>query len=485
MRQEIFRMERVTYVEKGVTQLEDFNLQIYKGEIMGLIPTNAQGLPSFLKLLQINMPLVDGFVYYKEVLINSWINAQKGYNRIGIVQSKSSLVEGMTIADNVFVLRSGFRQRIIRPSLFRNQLAPFFGDLELKISADTYVEKLSYFERIVVEILKAVITGASLIVLDQIGSSINEAEFQKLYTIMRKYTRQGVSFLYISTDFEEIWRNCDRAALFSDGSIKKVLHEAEMNPKVLMQYEEEYYSCFSKYMTDQSDPESEQDIIFAFNEISCEQVKRLSFKVHRGECIVLQSFDQVAFQNLTQWLVGDREVDDGEVFLEGEEIHIPDTKEIAIIQEQPTQSMIFRGMNYMQNLCFGLLRRLENEENLSRIEESVRREYGAVLGEEVFSLHVDELTERQKYQLVYTRVLLQKPKVVFCIQPFKWTDLPHRVFVSELIEMLLGKGIAVIILVINLSGAMLPAKRLIRISPKGRSIDLSKEEMELVDRQTK
>ena len=37
MRQEIFRMERVTYVENEVTQLEDFNLQIYKGEIMGVV----------------------------------------------------------------------------------------------------------------------------------------------------------------------------------------------------------------------------------------------------------------------------------------------------------------------------------------------------------------------------------------------------------------------------------------------------------------
>lgn len=483
MRQEIFRMERVTYEEHGVIQLEDFNLQIYKGEIMGLIPANGQGLPAFLKLLQTNMPLKDGFVYYKETLINSWVNARKGYNRISIVQSKSSLVEGLTVADNVFVLRPGFRQRIIQPSLFRKQLGPFFAELELNISADTYVEKLSYFERIVVEILKAVITGTGLIVLDQIGSSINEAEFEKLYLIMRKYARQGISFLYISSDFGEVFQYCDRAALFSDGCIQKVIHNSEMTREVMIQYEEEYYKSFHKYMTEQNDSESGQDVVFAFNEITCEAVKRLSFKVRRGECIVLQSFNQVAFQNLTEWLTGEREVDDGEVYLEGKEIRIPDTKEIAIIQEQPTQTMIFREMNYMQNLCFGLFRRLGNVENVSKIEESVRREYASVLGEQVFSMHMDELKEWQKYQLVYTRILLQKPKVVFCIQPFKWTDLPHRLFVSELIEMLLGKGIAVIILVVNLSGAMLPANRLIRISPKGRSVDLSRKEVEMVDRQ--
>ena len=41
MREEIFRMERVTRIERGMVRLEDFNLQVYKGEIMGLLPVNA------------------------------------------------------------------------------------------------------------------------------------------------------------------------------------------------------------------------------------------------------------------------------------------------------------------------------------------------------------------------------------------------------------------------------------------------------------
>ena len=50
MREEVFRMERVTRTEHGIVKLEDFQLQIYKGEILGLIPINAHGLRSFLEL---------------------------------------------------------------------------------------------------------------------------------------------------------------------------------------------------------------------------------------------------------------------------------------------------------------------------------------------------------------------------------------------------------------------------------------------------
>lgn len=71
MRKEIFRMERVTYKEAEITRLEDFNLQIYEGEIMGMVPFNGFGMAAFLELLQTNLPIYDGYIYYNGELVNS------------------------------------------------------------------------------------------------------------------------------------------------------------------------------------------------------------------------------------------------------------------------------------------------------------------------------------------------------------------------------------------------------------------------------
>ncbi len=71
MRQEIFRMERVTYVEQGIKKLENFNMQIYAGEVIGLIPVNAHGKNAILKLMQNNPPLYDGYIYYNGEMVNS------------------------------------------------------------------------------------------------------------------------------------------------------------------------------------------------------------------------------------------------------------------------------------------------------------------------------------------------------------------------------------------------------------------------------
>lgn len=137
--------------------------------------------------------------------------------------------------------------------------------------------------------------------------------------------------------------------------------------------------------------------------------------------------------------------------------------------------MIFNEMSYMDNLCMGLSRRVPNVWKKNMLD-SIRKEYGPVLGKKVFQMPVEQLSERQRYQLVYTRVLLQKPRVVVCVQPFKGADLAHRVFVWKMMEMLLDKGMSVVILTINLADSLSLADRLIRISKDGILQEVKKED---------
>ena len=107
MREEVLRLGRVTCLEQGVVQLENFNLQIFRGEIMGLLAVNSHGLNTLLHLLRRKLPLERGYIYYRERQINAWNNQMSDHTlqRIGIIENRSALVSGMTVADNIFVLR--------------------------------------------------------------------------------------------------------------------------------------------------------------------------------------------------------------------------------------------------------------------------------------------------------------------------------------------------------------------------------------------
>ncbi|NMD38657.1 MAG: sugar ABC transporter ATP-binding protein, partial [Christensenellaceae bacterium] len=70
---------------------------------------------------------------------------------------------------------------------------------------------------------------------------------------------------------------------------------------------------------------------------------------------------------------------------------------------------------------------------------------------------------QEKYELIYTRILLQKPKIVVCVQPFMKADINQRIEIWKLLNNFLNKGIALLILSVNLADTLSLADRLIQV----------------------
>lgn len=463
MKQEVLRMERVCCQENGVVQLEDFSLSILSGEIMGLLPVNNHGLTALLQLLQHNTPLRYGYVYYREEQVNTWRASKQRNNRIGLIQSESCLVEGLTVADNIFVLRRGFKTWFIRPSLLRKQLLPFLESIDIYISADTYVGELSAFEKIVVDVLKSVVAGCRLIVLRELNSDICEEELKKIHRLLRHYAGQGISFLYVGFHYEELSPICDRVALMSNGRVLKVLNCKETTPEALEACSNVFSGKVKRQMESDERALMERPCVFEARDIRGAHIHHLSFTAAAGECVVVQSVDDHIFGELLEIFTGNEAVKAGSMLLEGRKVLPGSNKEIAVIQELPTKSMLFYEMNYLDNLCICLDHRLPEIWRDPSVREGIRREFAPLLGQDVFDQRVSMLSEMQKYELVYARIAIQKPKVVFCVQPFRRADMELRMHIWEQVKMLLDKKIAVVILAINLADSLSLSDKLIRV----------------------
>ena len=129
----------------------------------------------------------------------------------------------------------------------------------------------------------------------------------------------------------------------------------------------------------------------------------------------------------------------------------------------------------MNNLCICLAEKVPSIWHNKRLQKSIRNEYSPILGRDVFEMPVEELSEKQKYQLVYTRVFLQKPEILFCIQPFCGADLAHRMFIWSMLEKFLDKGISVVILSLNLSDSLAMADRLLILGENGEKKEIARE----------
>ena len=457
MREEVLRMTHVTCREQGSTPLRDFNLNIFTGEIMGLIPLNGgHGMTVLIDLLRRNLPLQRGSIYYREELINTWRAAAPRYNRIGVIQSSSCLVEGLTVADNIFVLRPAFKSWLIRPRLLRQQLQPVLDKFDPNLSAGAYVEDLTHFQRFVVELVKAVVAGCRLIILREVSTFISDLELSRLHDILRYYAGEGLSFLYLGYHYEELTQICDRTALFSNGRIVKILeHEwigapASFDNIVRRQLERHHDRAGLPPMLE-------------VEELSGGAIDKLTFSVAPGECVVLQDLQNRIFRDLVGLFMGDVPIRAGAIRLGGVPCRPGQNRQIAVIGERPDRSMIFSQLSYLDNLGITLDHRLPELWLSRRVQWGLRQECERKLGPEVFDLPPGELLTQQKYDLVYQRILLQNPKVVFCIQPFQGADMEMRIHIWKLLEQVLEKGIALVILAINLADSLSLASRLIRI----------------------
>ena len=457
MREEVLRMTHVTYQDQGGTPLRDFNLNVFAGEIMGLIPLNGgHGMTALIELLRRNLPLQGGSIYYREELINSWRTSAAPNNRIGVIQSNSCLVEGLTVADNIFVLRPAFKSWLVRSRLLRQQLQPILDQFDPDISAGAYVEDLTHFQRFVVELVKAVVAGCRLIILRDVSTFISDLELSRLHDILRYYAGEGLSFLYLGFHYEELTQICDRTALFSNGRITKILaHETMGCP--------EPFDNIVRRQLDRHHNREGLPPVLETAGLFGGAVEGLSFSVGPGECVVLQDLQNRIFQDLIELFTGRLPIEKGTIFLDGAPYHPGRSRQIAIIGERPDRSMIFSQLSYLDNLGMTLDHRLPELWLSRRVQQGLRQECAEKLGTELFDLPLDKLSTQQKYDLVYQRILLQNPKVVFCIQPFQGADLEMRIHIWKLLEQIMEKGIALVILAINLADSLSLASRLIRI----------------------
>lgn len=463
MKREILRFDRVKYIEDDVTLLDNFNLHIFQGEIMGLVALNAHGKEPLIQLIRQNLPIHYGRVYFNEALVNNYEHSLMTINKAAIIEQRSRLIEDLTIADNIFVLRGGFKKYLINSRVLNTQLQQFTKEIGINISGKELVSNLSSYEKCVVELLRAVITGVKLIVISDISSYMNIADLSKFHKLMKHYCEKGFSFLYICNHHEEAFKICNRMSLMRDGKILKVLdHKEFINEKIIP-----YITKLPRIERIKVNKHSKRGIL-TFENIKTNNLRDMTFTVEKGECTVLLDMNNTVLKDIVQLMNGEIKQESGNIFLDGaaytkREADYALANGVAFIDELPTESMTFSEMSYIDNLCFLVEHRKGHIRLNKRIIKSIIQEYEPFVGNDIYERNIAKLRPTSLYNLVYYRIYLRNPKIVFCMQPFSGADMYLRRHIIHLINQLKKKGITVIILAVNMADSLFIADKLITI----------------------
>lgn len=467
---EALRMDRVTYMEHDVTLLDNFNFQIFEGEVMGLMPLDSLGLDALLQLLLENRPILYGYIYLKEELVNTYSTDVHTENNVLLISNENNLVDYLTAAENVFILRRGYKGILVKSAMLRSQLQILLSELGMDIPADRPLKELSLFERYVLEIVRAVVSKTDLIILQDPSSAVNPDDLERLYKVIRYYAGQGNTFLYISIHQEELVQICNRVSLMANGRIVKVTEQ--LTDTLLSHYAVSHHSPIH----DSNTSEDGVERVFRCRNVYYNKIQGLSFSVRRGECLVFHDYENQICNDLVNIVVGCKP-EKGEVLCRERKYGKRNRRRMAVILEDPADTMLFDDMSYEDNLCMTLDHRLRRMWPSSRVRKSIARE---IMGEKLPDprQRVRDLSIRQKYQLIYTRILLQRPDVVFCIHPFLNVDMELREYIESLILKFIEQQIAVVIIALNFQDALSLADRLLLVK-NGKNIGiLTRDEFE-------
>ena len=147
---------------------------------MGLVAGRNRGYDQLIQLICQNLPISFGTVWYDGQIVNTYSHSSGTFNRVYVIEQMSHLVEGLSVVDNLFVLRKGFKKYFINERVLREQANKFFGENGLKVNVNKRVSALTPLERCLIELGKALLMGCKLIIIDNPGNFLSQYELMQI-----------------------------------------------------------------------------------------------------------------------------------------------------------------------------------------------------------------------------------------------------------------------------------------------------------------
>lgn len=468
MRKEILRMEHIVCMKNNTPELKHFSMQIFEGEIFGILCLERHGISKMVELICRNGPIQYGQVILGERLVNSIEIGDNSRNPVSLIDSRSGLIDNLSLADNLFALQGGKRFSVLSEKEICRRAVVLLKELGIEFSPSMAAGQITTYDRMVTELLRAVVNSSKLIILWQISDLLSSEEQPRFHKLIRKLTKMGYSFLYIYNHHEVLRLICDRLGVFQDGHIEKILLETEaLEPTMTRIYARYTYEKLKNLKTDSQRNLENQPEVLHLSHIYSANINDLSLTLRAGETLLVLDQSNTMLHELFDILAANNKDYEGQIYPNNREEK--NKRQIALIPRKPIENALFHELSFLDNLCLPLGEKTHLFWQKKHLRESVAREYRKELGSLLDARELYDLHSIDLYTLVYYRYLISGPKLVVCMQPLSGVDMYIRTHILEMITKLCEKGIAVLILNTELYDTLYAADRLIRVE-NGRII---------------
>ncbi|MDR2476287.1 MAG: sugar ABC transporter ATP-binding protein [Treponema sp.] len=447
----ILELRNVSKTFPGVKALDGVHFELKPGEIHALMGENGAGKSTFIKIITgVYQPDSGEIVINGE---NAFIKSPLDAQALGIaaIYQHVTCFPDITAAENIFMGHEKTSKPFGRIDWkTMNKDAQILLDrLDANFDSRAEMGSLSVAQQQIVEIAKALSANARIIIMDEPTAPLSNRECEDLYHITESLRDKGVSIIFISHRFEDMYRLAGRVTVFRDGKYICTWNRADMveHDLVVAMVGREIVQFFPKRDT------APGEEIFRVEGLSRTGYFRdVGFSVRRGEILALTGLVGAGRTEVCEAIYGITSYNSGSVILNGKKLP----------RQEPAGS-IASGIGYLpeDRLKQGLVLRWEIAKNITlpALKKFLRygivntgqenREAGEIagrLGVKAVSVHdrVSTLSGGNQQKVIVAKLLTGNMKLIILDEPTKGVDVGAKTAIYEIMNELVKMGYGII-----------------------------------------
>ena len=430
--------------------LKNAGFELRDGEIHALMGENGAGKSTLMKILtgvytrDAGTVTVDG----QEVVYKSPQEAEKA--GIVFIYQELNVLFDLTVEENLFMgkeITKGFG--VCDKKAMRAKAQEVMDKMGVHIPVNAVMSELSVGQQQMVEICKALMVDAKVLIMDEPTAALTESETKVLFEVIESLKAKGVSIVYISHRMEEIFQLCDRITILRDGQYvgTEYIKDITMDKVVQMMIGREIGERYP-----QRDVEIGGEVLRVEGLTHEKLFRDVSFSVRAGEVLGVSGLMGAGRTEIMQAIFGNLPVCGGSVFIDGQEVQIKNPREAIaagigfITEDRKTEGLLLeKSIAENIELC-----------NLGKV--SGRGVLSAKKGAELVKKGIEEfrikcfgpdhecgnLSGGNQQKVVLAKWIYTDPKILILDEPTRGVDIGAKKEIYSVINDMAAKGVAVI-----------------------------------------
>jgi ribose transport system ATP-binding protein len=434
----------------GVRALDGVSFDVRAGEVHALLGENGAGKSTLMKILAGAHSADEGEIRMdgKRVEIDSPRSAEA--MGIGMIYQEFNLVPELDVVENIVLGHEPVRGSFLDKAEAVRRASAVLGELGIGLPLNRPARKLSVAQQQMVEICKALVRKARLIVMDEPTAALTDREIEALFALMRTLTAQGVAFAYISHRLEELPLIADRITILRDGRTIATKPTAEFAQDEMISLM--VGRALEAHFPPLPPPAPNAPVVLSVRGLSSGHVRDVNFEVRAGEIVGMAGLVGAGRTEILRALAGADVPEAGEIEIAGQRIIVRDPRSaieagIALITEDRKAQGLVLGMNVRENTTLAHLAafsqagfiddRAERDVTVREIDELRIRTPSTEQA-------VRKLSGGTQQKVVLAKWLIGDAKVYLFDEPTRGIDVGAKVEIYNVMLELLARGAGVV-----------------------------------------